>query len=237
MIFDRFTRALPILAVVVSLAGCVTIAPQASPTVPPIAVPTASPAPTATPLPPPTDSLTPPPTTPPTAAPPSPPTAPPTAKPTAPPTAPVTAPPGSDTLDPNQDARYGSLDPLDSGFAPDPMQVSVTSGGTIDASYLGGGCLGYAEPNPDYEVHYSAGAMSLLRFYFVPDSADQDATLIVNDAATNWVCSDDTFGTKDPAVDFSPPAGGWYDIWIGSYSADAFISGTLYITELDSNHP
>lgn len=103
--------------------------------------------------------------------------------------------------------------------------------------YLAGVCTGYAEPNPDVEIHYNAGLLSRLRFYFVADNPGDDATLIINDASSNWVCNDDSYGGSNPTIEFSPPATGWYDIWIGSYSADAFISGTLYITELDSNHP
>ena len=103
-------------------------------------------------------------------------------------------------------------------------------------SYLGGGCVGYAEANPDYEVHYVAGIMSLLRFYFVASSGG-DATLIINDSAGNWQCNDDSFGSSNPSIDFSPPESGWYDIWVGSYSSGDFNAGTLNITELDSNHP
>lgn len=117
------------------------------------------------------------------------------------------------------------------------MAVSVSSGGPVDASYLGDACDGFAEPNPDYEVHYNAGDQDLLRFYFVADSPGDDATLIVNDADSHWHCSDDEYGSSNPSIDFAPPESGWYDIWIGSYSAADYISGTLYITELNSNHP
>jgi hypothetical protein len=117
------------------------------------------------------------------------------------------------------------------------MTVSVVSGGPVNAGYLGGDCTGYAEHNPDYQVHYFSGSGTLLRFYFVADTAGDDATLIINDASANWVCNDDYDGTRNPSVDFSSPQSGYYDIWIGSYSSDALISGTLNITELDFNHP
>jgi len=78
---------------------------------------------------------------------------------------------------------------------------------------------------------------SLLRFYFIADTPGEDATLIINDSDSNWQCNDDSFGTRNPAIDFSPPESGWYDIWVGSYSAGANISGTLYITEYSTNHP
>jgi hypothetical protein len=177
--------------------------------------------------------VTAPPTLPPTEGPTEPPAQHPTSSPTAEPTAVSTA----TQLDPNQAARYGSLDPLESGFEPDPVEVEVVSGGPIDASYLGNGCAGYTEPNPDYEVHYDAGAQGLLRFYFVADTPGDDATMVINDSAAQWQCADDEYGSSNPAIDFTPPESGWYDVWIGSYSGSEYISGTLYITELDSNHP
>jgi hypothetical protein len=237
MVFDRFVRALPVLATVIALAGCVTVGPVASPTPPPTAAPTASPAPTApptaTPTVPPTATPTPTPTPKPTPTP----TPKPTAEPTPTPTTEPTTPPDDTTLDPNRTARYDLEDPVNSGFLPDPMTVAVVSGGPIDVSYLGAPCTGYAEPNPDVQVHYVSGSGTLLRFYFVPDNAGEDATLIVNDTSSHWVCNDDSFGGSNPSIDFSPPAGGYYDIWIGSYQSGAFISGTLNITELDYNHP
>jgi serine protease Do len=127
---------------------------------------------------------------------------------------------------------------VNSGFAPDPMEVRVVSGGPIDVSYLGDDCVGYAESNPDVQVHYIAGAQTLLRFYFIADTPGDDAVLIINDTASQWHCNDDySDQTHDPSIDFSPPVSGYYDIWVGSYTSGEFIPGTLYITELSFNHP
>jgi len=43
--------------------------------------------------------------------------------------------------------------------------------------------------------------------------------------------------TVNPTIDFNNPAGGSYDVWIGSYAANTTISGTLYLTENSGNHP
>ncbi|MDL2335798.1 MAG: hypothetical protein QFC55_07200 [Chloroflexota bacterium] len=229
------------MAVARTITGCVTVAPAVSPTAAPTPARTATPAPTPKPTATPTAPPTAPPTATPTATPTDPPTLPPTAPPTDSPTVePTVEPTASSTdtaLDPNQAARYGSLEDLQSGFLDDPKSVSIVSGGPIDVSYLGDACSGFAEPNPDYEVHYTAGVQSMLRFYFVATTPGDDATLIINDTASQWHCSDDEFGTTNPSIDFSPPLSGWYDIWIGSYSPSEYISGTLYITELSSNHP
>jgi len=141
----------------------------------------------------------------------------------------------ADELDYSLQPNYGSEE-LTSGFSPDPFSVEVVSGGPIDASYLGGDCRGFATAAPDYDVTFTAGNLSLLRFYFVADGAD-DTTLIINAPDGSWHCNDDATGTIDPQFDFQDPDSGLYDIWIGSYEAGAAISGTLYVTELESNGP
>ena len=143
--------------------------------------------------------------------------------------------PTGDELDYSLQPNFGSED-LSSGFSPDPFSAHVVSGGPIDASYLGGDCRGFATAAPDYDITFTAGDLSLLRFYFVADTAD-DTTIIINAPDGSWHCNDDATGTIDPQYDFEDPASGLYDIWIGSYESDASVSGTFYVTELESNHP
>ena len=116
---------------------------------------------------------------------------------------------------------------LHADFLPDPRSVSITSGGPIDASYLGGDCQGYAISAPDFRVRWS-GASSYLRFYV---ESFGDTTLIINDPYGNWYCNDDYNGL-DPQISFSYPAEGVYDIWVGSYSSDDYMRSTLNISEL-----
>ena len=143
--------------------------------------------------------------------------------------------PAGDELDYRLEPNFGSED-LTSGFTPDPFSAEVTSGGPIDASYLGGDCRGYATAAPDFDVTYTAGDLSLLRFYFVADDAD-DTTIIINAPDGSWHCNDDAPGTIDPQFDFQDPASGLYDVWIGSYQSGAEVDGTFYVTELESNGP
>jgi hypothetical protein len=145
--------------------------------------------------------------------------------------------PAGDELDWTLPPNFGSID-LVAGFTPDPHEESVTSGGPIDASYLGGDCRGWATAAPDFDVTYQAGSMTLLRFYFVADEAGEDTTIIVNAPDGNWYCNDDASGgTLDPMIDFTSPQSGLYDIWIGSYDEGTAVSGTLFVTELSSNSP
>jgi hypothetical protein len=120
------------------------------------------------------------------------------------------------------------------GFVPDPKVISVTSGGSIDASTLGLGadCGGWVTRRPDAIVHLSDSS-DRLRF-FVRGNNGGDTTLLVNDGSGNWHCNDDSAnGNLNPLVDIANAPAGQYDVWIGSYARDEQIGGTLNVTELD----
>ena len=111
----------------------------------------------------------------------------------------------------------------------------MTAGGTVDVSYLGGSCRGFATSAPDLRVNFGGSGSSLLRIYFI--ASNGDPAMVVNDPYGNFYCVDDSFGTVNPTIDFDNPAGGSYDVWIASYSAQATISGSMYIRENSGNHP
>jgi serine protease Do len=135
-------------------------------------------------------------------------------------------------LDFSLDPNFG-LAELESGFVPDPYEVELVSGGAVNVSELNldGGCTGFATSAPDFRIFWSGDSFDF-RIFFVPDEEGEDATLIVNTAEGEWVCNDDYSGWN-PLVQIDEPPEGQYDIWLGSYSPDSFIAGTLYITELD----
>lgn len=150
------------------------------------------------------------------------------------PTATVTLPPApTATLNFSLPPNYGSTT-LVSGFVPDPFTVGITSGGSVNVGYLGGGCTGFATAAPDFSVFYTSGAFPTLRFYFVGSG---DSTMVINSPSGSYFCSDDSFGTLNPTIDFSSPSSGRYDVWIGSFGISQFISGTLNVTESTGNHP
>lgn len=136
------------------------------------------------------------------------------------------------TLNPGGSPTYGTAS-LTSGFAPDPYQVIVTSGGPIDVSYLPG-CVGFAAQNPDYQVTYTAGVSTMLRFYFIGSA---DTTMVVRAPGGNFTCIDDSFGTSNPTIDISFPATGTYSVWVANYVNGVGATGTLAITEIAGNHP
>ncbi|MFO8046247.1 MAG: serine protease [Halomonas sp.] len=124
-------------------------------------------------------------------------------------------------------------------FLPDPHTVTVLSGGPVnlqEGSYASG-CVGYASHRPDVRLFWN-GSTEDLRVYFVPDTAGDDATLIVNTSSGHWICNDDAHDrTLNPALPLNGAGPGQFDIWVGSYNSDATISGTLYITELSDSVP
>ncbi|MBC7812457.1 MAG: hypothetical protein H7175_14980 [Burkholderiales bacterium] len=128
------------------------------------------------------------------------------------------------------DTNFGSVT-IATGFLPDPYIVTLISGGPMDVSTLnlGADCRGYATSQPDFRINWT-GPTNNLRFFFVGAG---DATMIVNDAAGNWLCNDDGDGLN-PVVNVPNAATGQYDVWIGSFSQSDLVGGYLIVTELNS---
>ena len=132
-------------------------------------------------------------------------------------------------LDYTADPHFGSVE-LQAGFEPDPNVSEILGGGGVDASYLGGGCVGHASQAPDIRLTWG-GASDELRIFFKAGAAE-DASLLVNLPDGTWVCNDDA-GSLDPLIFLEDPAEGQYDIWVGSYERGQVISGAISITELE----
>ena len=128
---------------------------------------------------------------------------------------------------------YGSSE-LEAGFSPDPLEVDMNSGGSVDVTTLGLGvdCRGFVANNPDYQIEWS-GSEELLRVFF---ASDGDTTLVVATPSGEFVCNDD-FDGLDPLVDIEDPEEGTYSVWIGTFGSNDSIPGTLFITTDDRNDP
>ena len=132
-------------------------------------------------------------------------------------------------------ANYGVHD-IRGSFVPDPKRISVTSGGTLNASTMGygAGCRGFITAKPDVIVKYT-NPQERLRFFV---RAGADTTLLINAADGRWYCNDDaSSGGKNPMVNIPNPAAGQYDVWVGSFESGHTIASTLFITELRSEQP
>jgi serine protease Do len=138
----------------------------------------------------------------------------------------------SGELDYSLDAYFGEAE-LVSGFTPDPYTLNITSGGGINADYLGGECRGYAAEASDFQLTWS-GDSSLLRVYFEPSESSGDTTLLINMPDGSWSCNDDASSENlNPMVRMSNPPEGVFDIWVGSYTEGERVPGVLSVTELN----
>lgn len=155
-------------------------------------------------------------------------------------------------LDYNARANYGG-GTLRTGFTPDPWGFPLTAGGGSNAvnvgdlgltdSVTGNPCgRSFVTRRPDFHFTFQGGeSFNLIRFYVVTQNG-ADATLLINQPNTQWRCNDD-HGHGDwgnalmPAIDFTHPQSGRYDIWVGTFDASSHNPATLFVTELDSNHP
>lgn len=132
-------------------------------------------------------------------------------------------------------ANFG-VQTIATGFVPDPHDITVVSGGDVDAGTLslGEGCRGWLTRQPDIIVQLQ-GNSNMLRFYVT--AGDDDTTLVVNAADSTYHCNDDSYGGRNPSVDIANAGAGQYDVWVGSYQQGVRANGVLHITELDRNHP
>lgn len=120
---------------------------------------------------------------------------------------------------------YGETE-LAAGFEPDPFEQSVVAGGSMDLSDLG--YYGYVADAPDFDLRYTSGEFELT---IKVENTDADTLLLVNGPDGRWHFNDDSDGL-DPAITFSPPRDGLYDIWVGTIDGD-YAEATLVITERD----
>jgi hypothetical protein len=98
---------------------------------------------------------------------------------------------------------------------------------------LGGNCTGWIARAPDYRVQWTAGPGGRPLIFSVNSSAD--TTLVVNDPSGAWRCDDDSgVSGMNPSIRFDSPAGGQYDIWVGTYAQGSLEDSTLHVSELNS---
>ncbi len=139
---------------------------------------------------------------------------------------------------------------LRSGFLPAPFPYRLTAGGGRNPVRLDGmsipGCTlgGCVTRRPDFRFFFEAGtSFRFLRFYVVSNA---DSLLLINGPNGSWRCNDDHgqagWGNRlMPALDYHNPSAGQYDIWVGTFpvggSCPSHQPATLYVTELQNNHP
>jgi hypothetical protein len=118
------------------------------------------------------------------------------------------------TLQPN----FGTYE-LSAGFTPDPAELEIVAGGSVNASNVG--CSGMISNAPDARLIWSGGRIT------IGARSGSDTTIVVNAPNGQWYCADDTNGLN-PAVTLS--GSGQYDIWVGTFGGGT-ASAVLYATE------
>ena len=127
---------------------------------------------------------------------------------------------------------FGSVT-LNANFTPDPHSVDIVAGGPVNASGLGGACVGNIGNGPDYRLTYTPG-QGLPLFIRAIATSGADLSLVVNGPDGSWSCNDDTNGL-DPEVAFAAPRAGVYDIFVGVVSGAENPQGRLQISEIPGN--
>jgi hypothetical protein len=118
---------------------------------------------------------------------------------------------------------YGDFQ-IGAGFTPDPQTGSGVSGGSVEASTFGAGCVGSIDDSPDHRITVTS-TVDLKIFAL----SSVDTTLVVQGPAGTF-CDDDSHGGLNPEVNarLTP---GTYDVYVGNFNEDDQARYTLTLTE------
>ncbi|MBL8537076.1 MAG: hypothetical protein JNM59_06695 [Hyphomonadaceae bacterium] len=119
-------------------------------------------------------------------------------------------------------ARHGDI-ALAAGFAPDPHEVTISTGGDLDAAALSSACDGLIGEAPDLRVQYSAASAPRTPLV-VSAQSSADISLLVSAPDGAWYCS------TDGLIRFGRPQSGAYAIWVAAPAAATEAALTLSAT-------
>jgi hypothetical protein len=123
---------------------------------------------------------------------------------------------------------YGQIR-LNSGFQPDPHNVTLNAGGAIDATRASADCVGYVDARPSFTLRYRSGDYPL----FIGAVSDADTTIVVRAPNGTWHCDDDSGGALNPLVSWEDPSSGRYQIWVGRFGMQGETApAVLHISEV-----
>ncbi|MBL4629089.1 MAG: hypothetical protein JKY00_13845 [Roseicyclus sp.] len=122
---------------------------------------------------------------------------------------------------------------LNAGGALNPVRIPrITAGGrhALANCFPGTGWRGYTITRPDYRFFYQ-GQSPTGRLSFSLVSSATDTVLLINTPDGQWHFNDDSNGSYNSTLTFSPPLQGQYDIWAGSYNLSSNNAAQLWISE------
>lgn len=146
----------------------------------------------------------------------------------------LSAGPASTPLDLSLPATAGDYS-LEAGFLPDPFQIEVMAGGSVDADENGAGdddmyCAGMVTAAPTVELNWTGEGGPLSLFI----ESDVDTTLVVNMPDGSWMCDDDGGVGFDAALEFESAPSGVYDIYVGRFSGTDTSPAVLNVSEFEA---
>lgn len=108
----------------------------------------------------------------------------------------------------------------------------ITAGGRFPLTncFPGTGWRGYTITRPDFRFFYQ-GVSQTGRITFQLTSAAVDTVLLVNTPDGQWFFNDDSNGTFNSTLTFSPVLQGQYDIWAGAYNQSSNNPAQLWVYE------
>jgi hypothetical protein len=121
----------------------------------------------------------------------------------------------------------GEVIRLPADFVPNPYQLTVTVGGSHQATDIGADCDGYVGLEPTLTIDYTPASMPWLRFIV---RSPADTMLLVQDPTDSFYCSDDWNNSINPLVDIKNQKKGTYYIWVGTKDGET-ANATLGIAE------
>lgn len=112
---------------------------------------------------------------------------------------------------------------LSSGTAP-PGPINVQSGGPLDATRLGGSCVGAVARSAVVRLFVSSNGAPLT----ISVRSTADTSLVVQAPDGQWTCNDNHEGVN-PSVYWSSAPDGPYEIWVGAVGTPG--AATILITQ------
>lgn len=108
----------------------------------------------------------------------------------------------------------------------------ITAGGRYPLTncFPGTNWRGYTITRPDFRFFYQ-GNSPTGRLTFQLTSGAVDTVLLINTPDGQWFFNDDSNGTFNSTLTFSPVLQGQYDIWAGAYNNSSNNQAQLWITE------
>ncbi len=108
----------------------------------------------------------------------------------------------------------------------------ITAGGRFPLTncFPGTGWRGFTITRPDFRFFYQ-GVSSTGRLTFQLTSNAVDTVLLINTPDGQWFFNDDSNGTFNSTLTFSPVLQGQYDIWAGAYNNSSNNPADLWVYE------